>query len=252
MSSAEIFTLKLLDRKPQDLTLDRVAAYLKEFASLLGKDSQAKFSSVSEGSVLLRAHVDAQHVFTARKRIQLASSVDESSAGNVSLKAVEALMLVDGISRAEIFDGAMELLQVLTPANEEIFYTVEQAGEVEGELTGVVGADSTMHISIREHNGRIVKLVCKNLPLALEMSTHLRNGKLRLFVDGQWNRTDSGWRPDAQACFVSGFEEIGSSSVGDIFKDLRKIQGNGWSVEPDIDRAWRELRGIGTTGEVAA
>lgn len=243
MEEFDIYSLKLYDRKPDDLPLDRLAEYLKEFALILGKDNQPVLSSVDEGSILLRAKIPQCKQGQVEQRLLEAQRGDTYSGVGKHLIRLETMMLGDGIPKAEFLNPQQRVLVTIDAANEPVLYSVSQSGEVDGEITGVMGADDTMHITLKEWGGRIVKLVA-DVQIGRELGHHLRTGVMRLYAHGQWNRTDAGWKPDPKKCFVDRFEVLDESSIVEIFDELRKIPGNGWSTEPDPLALWRELRGI--------
>ena len=243
MNAFGIYSLKLYDRKPDDMPLDKLAEYLREFALILGKDNQPVFSSVNESSVLLCAKIPGHKQSQVEQRLLDAQRGDTQSGVSKHLLRLEAMMQVDGISKAEFLNPKQQILVSLQAANEPVLYSVSQSGEVDGEITGVMGADDTMHISLKEWSGRTVKLVA-NVRTGQALGHHLRTGIVRLYAHGQWNRTDAGWKPDPQKCVVDRFEVLDESSVVEIFNALRAIPGNGWATEPDPLALWRELRGI--------
>lgn len=239
-----IYSLKLYDRKPQDISLDKLAEYLKEFALILGKKNQPVFSSVNEGSVVLRAKIPEHNQILVDQRLLDAGQGNTQSGVSKHLFHLEAMMLGDGISKAELLNPQQRILISLQAANDEpVTHSVIQSGEVDGEITGVLGADETMHITLKEWSGRIVKLV-SGVQIGRELGHHIRTGVIRLYVHGLWNRTDVGWKPDPQKCFIDRFDVLDESGIIDIFDKLRAIPGNGWATEPDPLALWRKLRGI--------
>lgn len=243
MDAFGIYSLKLYDRKPDDMPLDKLAEYLKEFALILGKDNQPVLSSVDEGSILLCAKIPGHKQSHVEQRLLDAQRGDTQSGVSKYLIRLEAMMLDDGITKADFLNPQQQVLVSLQAANEPVLYSVSQTGEVDGEITGVMGADDTMHITLKEWGGRIVKLVA-DVRTGRELGHHLRTGSVRLYAHGQWNRTDAGWKPDPKKCFVDRFEVLDESGVVEIFNELRAIPGNGWATEPDPLALWRELRGI--------
>lgn len=243
MDAIGIYSLKLYDRKPDDVPLDRLADYIKEFALILGKDNQPVFSSVNESSIKLCAKIPGHKQSQVEQRLLDAQRGYTQSGVSKHLLRLETMMLDDGISKAEFLNPLQQILVSLHAANEPVCHSVSQSGEVDGEITGVMGADDTMHITLKEWGGRIVKLVT-DVRIGRELGHHLRTGIVRLYAHGQWNRTDAGWKPDSQKCFVDRFEVLDESGVVEIFNELRAIPGNGWATEPDPLALWRELRGI--------
>ena len=244
MEAIGIYALKLYDRKPDNMPLDKLAAYLKDFALILGKDNQPVLSSVGDGSILLRAKIPEAKQNNVDKRLQDAQLGNTQSGVGKHLIHLEAMMLEDGISKAEFLNPQQLVMVTLQAANEPVLYTVHQAGEIDGEITGVVGADDTLHIRVRDWAGRDVRLVTRNLSLGHDLAKHFRSGVLRLFVQGQWNRLENGWMPDSSKCVVSSFQMLNESNATEVFNALRAIPGNGWASDPNPTRTWADIRGL--------
>lgn len=248
MDLLSTYSLKLYDRKLADISLDRLAEYLKDFAHVLGKDNHPIFSSIDEGSILLRAKVPSSKVSTIDKRLLDAQSGDTQSGLSKVLIKMENMMSEDGISKAEFINHDQHVVVALLAANDEATaHWVTQVGEVDGEIVGVIGADDTMHVTVKEWGGRIVRLVAQ-VELGRDLGHHLRMGTVRLHVHGRWNRTENGWKPDPKRCFISRFEMLDESSAIHILNELRAIPGNGWRSEPNPMALWQELRGIEAQG----
>ena len=78
MGNDPVFSLKLLGRKPDELTLDRVAGYLRLLAQLLGIENRPTFQDVREGSIVLTASVHPARVSTVSLRLTLAQTQPNS------------------------------------------------------------------------------------------------------------------------------------------------------------------------------
>jgi hypothetical protein len=199
-----VFSLKLLGRQPGELTLDRIAAYLRLLAQLLGVENRPTFQSVREGSVVLAASVDPSRVGAVSQRLTLAQTQPGTKADRPLLN-IEDEMRRDGIADAELIDPTNVVLCRLHAANEPILYSVSQVGEIDGEITGVLGVDDTLHVRALDLHGRDVRLTLRTLQIGRDLARAFRGGPIRLHVHGQWNRTDSGWMPDSNKCFIGGF-----------------------------------------------
>ena len=243
MGSNLIFSLKLLGRKPDELTLDRVAGYLRLLAQLLGVENRAGFQDVREGSVVLAASVEPGRVDAVNHRLMLAQAQPGSKWAR-PLRDIEDEMRKDGIADAQVIGPAEAVLCRMHAANEPILYSVSQVGEIDGEITGVVGVDDTLHVRVRDLHGRDVRLTVRNLAIGRDLARAFRGGPVRLHVHGQWNRTDSGWAPDGNKCFIDRYETLDPVPPGALFTQLRAIPGNGWTQAKDAIAEWSELRGL--------
>ncbi len=242
MGNDPVFALKLLGRKPSDLTLDRVAGYLRLLAQLLGIENRPTFQDVREGSVVLIASVEPTRVAAVSLRLTLAQTQPDSKAAR-PLRDIEDEMRKDGIADAELIDPTDVVLCRMHAANEPVLYSVSQVGEIDGEITGVLGVDDTLHVRVRDLQGRDVRLTVRNLDLGRDLARAFRGGPIRLHVHGQWNRTDSGWAPDGNKCFIDRYETLDAVAPGELFAQLRSIPGNGWAQVNDAMAVWADLRG---------
>lgn len=243
MDDSQIFTLKLHDRKPKDLPLERLAEYIKEFAQIIGKENQPVFSSVDESSILIRARIPTSKAPALIKKlggVRLGSA--HQSLGKKLLR-LEEMMMQDGITVADFLNPQDVVLASLQASTlEQVIYSINQDAEIDGEITGVIGADNTMHITLREISGRIVKVVSR-VDVGRALGHHIRSGYVRLHTRGQWNRTEDGWKPDPQKCYVDNYESLPNPELLTVFDTIASIPGNGWKAEIDPLALWRELRG---------
>lgn len=246
MGNDPVFSLKLLGRRPGELTLDRVAGYLRLLAQVLGVENRPTFQSVREGSVVLAASVEPNRVGAVSQRLTLAQTQPDSKAAR-PLRDIEDEMRKDGITDAELIDPADVVLCRMHAATEPILYSVSQVGEIDGEITGVLGVDDTLHVRVRDLQGRDVRLTVRNLEIGRDLARAFRGGPIRLHVHGQWNRTESGWAPDGNKCFIDRYETLDAVLPGELFAQLRSIPGNGWAQAKDAMAAWSDLRGLPAT-----
>ena len=247
MEPDAVFSLKLRGRKPEELTLDRVAGYLRLLAQLLGIENRPIFQDVREGSVVLAASVESTRVVAVSLRLTLAQTQPNSKAAR-PLRDIEDEMRKDGIPDAELIDPMHVVLCRMHAANEPILYTVSQVGEIDGEITGVLGVDDTLHVRVRDLHGRDVRLTVRNLDIGRDLARAFRGGPIRLHVHGQWNRTDSGWAPDGNKCFIDRYEMLDAAEPSELFAQLRSIPGNGWAQVKDAMAQWSDLRGHAAKG----
>jgi hypothetical protein len=247
MGNDSVFSLKLSGRNPGELTLERVAAYLRLLAQLLGLENRPTFQSVREGSVVLAASVEPGRVSAVSQRLLLAQTQPDGKAAR-PLRDIEDEMRKDGISDAELIDPTDVVLCRMHAANEPILYSVSQVGEIDGEITGVLGVDETLHVRVRDLHGRDVRLTVRNLDIGRDLARAFRGGPIRLHVHGQWNRTESGWTPDGNKCFIDRYETLDVVPPGELFAQLRAIPGNGWAQAKDAMATWSDLRGLSAKG----
>lgn len=239
------YMLRLLRRNPDRIRMDRLAEYMREFARLIGTENQPIFCGIRTASTGIKAAVPVAHQRAAYVRLRAARSVPDSK-GAPALRAIETMMAEDRIKQAEMLDAGRKVVFLLdAPAiNDPVEAQIQQVGTIDGTITGIVGADDTMHLHLRDHLGRDLRLVVRNEDLARQLLSRFRLGMVRVAVHGTWIRTEQGWVPDTSKCTVDGFETLDDTSPLEIFEAIRAIPGNGWNDLPDADAAWRDLRGV--------
>lgn len=163
------------------------------------------------------------------------------------MRDIEDEVRKDGITDAELIDPMDVVVCRMHAANEPTLYSVTQVGQIDGEITGVLGVDDTLHVRVRDLHGRDVRLIVRNLDIGRELARAFRGGPGRLHVHGQWNRTESSWAPDGNKCFIDRYETLDAMPPGELFGQLRSMPGNGWAQAKDAMAAWSDLRGLEAT-----
>lgn len=237
--------LRIPGRRPTEMRLDRIAAYMGELAALLGIRNEPTFAAIKDASTGLCAAIPPARQKAVLTRIhQAKSDSDSRPAGH--LRRIEALLDEDGLPVAELSDAGGNVIYLFqAPQNQrrEVF-TIRQSGQVDGMVTGLVGADDTMHLHLRDSLSHDLKLIVRDEALARNLLSHFRIGVLRLHVEGRWVRTDDGWLPEANRCVVHSFDVLDETPVAEIFSHLAALPGNGWNDLENPLGAWRDLRGL--------
>jgi hypothetical protein len=241
-----VFTLRIdgENLSPKTFPMERLAEYMTLVAKLVGIDNQPIFKEVSEGSACLEVAVPSSRETHTEQSLKRAAN-DPSYKNHKYIGHIEESLSKHGYKSAELFNARKELIFLVTPQDAKITHSVWQEGEIDGEITGVRGADDTMHIEIRDNTGLISNLVCKDLSLALDIAQkHLRRGTVRLLVEGKWNRTAKGWKADAKQCEVTGYQSLDETPLLELMLQIRALPNNGWNTLQDPLQAWKDLRGI--------
>ena len=237
------YMLRIL-RNPDQITMDRLGMYMLDLAELIGKENRPIFKGIKNASTGLKVSVADDRIEYVDSRIKEAANDPESKPGKL-IQKLDSMLAVDGIARAELLDAGDNVIylfrQHIEPVKELI--KVQQAGTVDGVVTGLVGADNTMHLHLRDRFDRDLKLIVRNERLARDLLLNFRSGSVRLSIHGTWIRGDSGWYPEANKCSVDGFEILSDSSLIDIFSEIKAIPNNGWSSMENPIAFWEELRG---------
>ena len=237
--------LRILQRNPDRIPMDRLGEYIRQFAELLGTDNQPIFKGIKKASTGLKAAIPEERRQYAHLRLVEARTAPDSRPAKV-LRNIEDMLGQDAIKAAQLLDASENVVYLFSGHIEETTLTerLYQQGIVDGVVTGLVGADDTMHLHLRDHFDRDLRLLIRDEILARELLTWFRSGSVRLYVHGTWIRTESGWVPEANKCTVDTFEALDDTSPHEVFKALARIPGNEWVTSNDPMAKWRSLRGI--------
>lgn len=239
------YMLRIPDGSPDQIRMDRLAEYMREFAQLLGVKNNPVFVGIKDASIGLQTAIPSARRTDAWKRIQTAKISQDSQPARC-LRRIESLLEEDGFNSAEVRDTSAKVIHLITAKRRDEVkgVTIKQHGEVDGVVTGLVGTDDTMHLHVRDALSRDIKLVVRDETMARELLTRFRHGHVRLRVHGTWVRTEDGWVPENNRCTVDGYQVLDETSASDVFAQIAATPGNGWCELPDPAAAWRDLRGI--------
>lgn len=225
--------------------MDRLGEYIRQFAELLGTENNPVFKGIKRASTGLKARIPEERRKFAESRLVQARNEPDSRPAK-SLRSLETMLGQDGIEEAQLIDQANNVVYLLfgqasaTSVDEKL----TQRGVVDGVVTGLVGADDTMHLHLRDHFDRDLKLLVRSEQLARDLLARFRVGHVRLYIHGSWIRTLEGWLPEASKCYVDSFETLDETPVSEVFSAIADTPGNGWGQIDDPQSYWRDLRGV--------
>lgn len=241
------FMLRLLRRNPDSVPMGRIGEYIAEFAALLGPENKPRFKGIKKASTGFKAYVPAERVAPSRARMATARLNPDSQPGK-HWRSIQALMGDDAIAEAQVLDAQDNVIYVIfgnDPAPADVqTERVYQEGTVDGVVTGLVGADDTMHLHMRDGFDRDLKIVVRDEALARRILTRFRAGSIRLTVRGSWVRTGTGWAPEASKCTASSFEVLEDTPAASVFAEIARLPDNGWKDVDDPITTWADLRGL--------
>ena len=231
-------------RNPDRIPMERLGEYVREFARLLGVENAPRFKGIKKASTGLKAYIPPAREREVTIRLCQAKSDPSSRAAKIR-QVIEDMLGKDAINDAQLLDSKENVVIQLRGESDD-FQTerLQQKGIVDGVVTGVVGADDTMTLHLRDHLNHDLKLEIRNEALARELLMKFRTGMVRVYVEGSWLRTASGWKPEASKCRVERFEILDEAPIGQIFEALAGIDGSEWQSMTDPMNEWRSLRGI--------
>lgn len=243
-TESSTFTLRILKAKPSDVPMDRLGEYLTKFADLLGKDNSPVFKAVKNKSVGIVAVVNSARVVNVKARITQARTNPESRAGR-ALAGINSMLESDAHYEAELIDPNSNVVYLFSnkPKVDSEIYRVQMSGEVDGVLLGISGRDETMHIHILDHYDRDIRLLVRSEALARQMLKHFRGEPIRILVDGNWVRTDTGWMPESNRCSALSFEVLSTEPPSQVFSRFLGDSSHDWLSLEEPLHFLAELRG---------
>jgi len=238
------YALRIKGVTLRTLPVSYLADYLKELVGLMGDDSRPVLDGIVRGSVVVRVKQTGDHPAHTRARLRAAAN-DPSGPAGKSYSRIVGYMARDG-AHGEIVDHQDAVVvrfavdRQVTPAEPEL--TVNDVGTLDGRVVGVVGADDTVHVRLRDHGGIEHKVVLRDLAMARELASRFRAGPVRVHVHGTWRRTVEGkW--EAQQVYADRVEELDDLSAKEVFDELRAIP-TGWAAVADPLKEWASIRGL--------
>jgi len=233
MKEAGIYSLVVSDIKKEDLSVERLAQYLEQFARLLGNPEGVHFKELRKGSCEMVANVDAEYRKDVYDRTR--------SVGKGGAKNKEVLKIFDKINDLLEQDNSSGSLKVLGRKTHVIKFPgvkrakeetarISEEGSIQGVLYELGGLDDTINIGLRTAGyGDVRAVVQKSLAEDLKV---LLWKEVRLFGTGSWNRAAGGWK--LMSFSVSRFEKLSSESLIDVTSEVRELADGLWTTNDPI------------------
>lgn len=233
MKQPAIYRLVVDDIKKADLTVERLAQYLEQFARLLGNPEGVHFKELREGSCQIVANVDIENRKDIYARIR---SVGKGVADNKEVtkvfEKINDLLEQDNSSgslkvsgrKANVinFPGVRRKKEEATKISEE--------GSIQGILYELGGLDDTINIGLRTAGYGDVRATIQK-SLAEDLKVKLWK-EVRLFGNGQWKRSSEGWK--LTSFTVNRFEELDSVSLTELTREVREMSNDLWTTNSPI------------------
>lgn len=239
------YTLRLLERDPDSIPMERLADYLRAFSDLIGVENKPVFKGIKKASTGLRAFVPPENRGKAQLRLVTAQSNSENEMSR-PIKVLQSMMSIDRIPCAELLDESNNIIALFSGVEEAAQQTfkVKQQGSIDGVVTGIKGADDTINVYVRDSLNRDLIFICRNVEVSRQLLQRFRLGSVRLHVHGSWIRTEQGWIPEQNKCYLDSFEDLDEATPLEVFRSLNAIPNNGWINFEDPVAEWEKIRGI--------
>jgi hypothetical protein len=242
-----IFAFHIDAYSPATIPMAKLAAYMADFAALLGLEHRVHFDRLEAGSTAIVSHVAREDAPKVRTRLSEISRGDMTRLmGQIVRQIDDRLANDNAVGRILVSDGPEEAREeILTFAGRtrtapQVYGPFNQDGHLDGLLISVGGKDET--ISLRLQTGEIVYANCETTrAVAREIARHLFE-PVRVYGTGRWARgADGTW---ALLRFrVQRFSPLEAGSLSDAVAALRAIRDSGWNEMGDPLGELGALRG---------
>lgn len=213
---------------PLTIPIGRLAEYLRQFANLVGPNSDVRFLKVGKGSAALENVVPEEKFIETRFRIVSAKVGAGPSEANKAFAGIRELLSEDG-KTGRIKEGRHSLLEfprIEVPQ----FPPVTEEGTLEGMLIKIGGRDDSVPVHIQD--GKNYYNCQTTREKARELAPYLFGKPIRVCGRGRWIRSEIGnWELDRFQ--INQFEELNDDEIKDVLARMRLAEGSGWDAIAD-------------------
>lgn len=215
---------------PDTLSMARLADYLKEFAILLGNEANVHFDKVENNCAALASYSDRTVTPKIRRRLE---EVIEGTAPKLALKSNST---IDEMMRADNAAGYVDLGKsklIEFPgrkrAPQQRIGPIQRKSVIEGQIFQIGGKDETINVHLCNPQRPSETYRCEvSIALARKLMPYFLVGKVRLFGEADWYRTDGGWVMSPNTFTAVDFVQLVDcglettiNSMRDLFADVK-------------------------------
>ncbi|MGQ0430503.1 MAG: hypothetical protein ACT4UQ_11270 [Gammaproteobacteria bacterium] len=221
--SGRTVTFRLVGKRPDELSFDRLMQYLRTVAELAGSPDRVRLRSLRPGSVQVDLAVSREEYpvvlgrFSSAKNPQLASLAVQKA-----VRKIEDMITEDNV-RVEVVAGKTKVLQLrgYTRTTGSIIGPVVQPFTVRGQLVGLEGKDATKHARIVESGTkREVHGSLRDTSLAVRLKDCLWHGFVEVSGTARLFRHPDGFW-ELKAFHIERFRELEGAKPSDFVRTLR-------------------------------
>lgn len=233
MPAKNELVLELKGVRPSNLPLARLAAYMREFASLIG-DGAMLFSEIREGSTCVAARAaPGGSLSKARARIERARVGQGPREARSAYRNLCDMTATDGYP-GRVREGATTVLHFPQRLNNRAHLRVHERGHITGELSGVLrdGEKGKVKARIRPMNGGTFIYCTANETIGKKMGAMFLL-TVRVYGAGWWTRNEDGtWVCDS--LHVDEVHRVENTDLRRAVDDLRRLDIT-WEDDPFAD-----------------
>lgn len=232
-------TLYLDDLTPGQLSMKRLAEYLRALSILYGAEDAVHFDAVKTGSAQLQAYVDDKFY------PDIINQVREVSGGLGSKKAISAYekiseLMVQDRTGGSLRSGGAKIFQFPKVNLTEPPLRLVKPSSIQGRLYSVGGKDDTIPVRIEGSDGETLN--CETGIDVAERLAQVLFKPVRVHGDGEWERrSDGSWK--LIKLKVTSFTKLEDISFKEAVAKLKAAGGVNWSSMPSAHTEILETRG---------
>lgn len=235
----KMITLHLDGTSPEQLSMARLAEYLREFSTLLGCRESVHFQGVSQGSACLNALVEDDKYQVVVLQARLAATGEGSRRARKAYRQLASLMEEDRVD-GTLFDGAARLLEFPKARSAAPAVVIHKKGSVQGRLYFIGGKDETILVRLEGAAGE--SLLCEVDAALAQQLGGLLFKHVRLHGEGVWeSRPNGGWR--LRKLEAHAFDRLENCTLKSGLRKLRALGAGGVGEMDDAHEMILGLRG---------
>lgn len=218
-------TLYLDDLTPEQLSMRRLAEYLRALSMLYGYEESVHFDRVDSGSAQLRSFVEEKAYPLVLNQVREVSGGLGKKSAIAAYRTLSAYMAVDGTGASIRSDGN-EIFQFPHVKSEAPPLRIIKPSTIQGRLYSVGGRDETVPVRIEGADNE--SLLCEADVAVAERLAQLLFKPVRLHGDGEWVRSDDGaWK--LVKLKISSFARLEDIGFKEAVARLKAAGGVEWN-----------------------
>lgn len=234
------FCLTIDAYTPTTIPMARLAAYMTDYAVLLGNEQSVHFGPLKKGSTVLVARVEREAEPKVRERLHLV----RTKSGNDRLREAAVRLddrLAEDNAKGVIADSAGAKIFEFPGRDRNlmpVFGPIQQPGTFQGIPIKIGGENDPVPVHLED--GKEKHIVLARRSLAKEIAGYLFTEVIRVEGEGSWTRTAGGvW--EMKAFHAHSMRIIQAASLSKNIGELRSIE-SAWKQSHDPLKQLDEIR----------
>lgn len=217
-----LFTFYVQGVNIDNVPLEDIAAFVEDFAKLLGKDAVPKFHSIRRGSLIVGARVPRDREVVVVERTFLLRT------GGAPLDAVQAHQRISNrlgeyqARSARILDDTKaKILEFPIQRPFDQLPSLTKSGSLQGKIIRLGGTKAIVPVELQDVDGHVYLCLAKR-DIAKELAKNMFEPTIRVFGTGRWHRREDGlwYVEDFQ---ISRFEQLEDDTLEGVVEQLQEI-----------------------------